>query len=320
MVVGGWRGGGGCLRRLRLRGAILCPGGDVAPGPGGALRGHALRYLPLRAGECPRTPPFPREIPQDPALPRRGLAGRGEFDPFIQYTAPLMEEGSGDPSGQPDTWIPPPRPLAAAVGRKRGGGGLKDQASFLLLPLLGDGPPAPSLPPSSPPRPGLAGPRTAGQGAGGRGEGARAWLPYRQLGAAQGVRAACGASRWAGMGEARLCGEGGAPWHGLARFGTVLPGCAPPTHTHPTPPQQQRNRRGKPAGKVNCKNMKQDCPVPACPRATLLPGHCCHTCPKGEACGEPPPCTHRVPRGHGKGGTVHAPSKRAARCVMEGCL
>ncbi|KGL91912.1 Chordin, partial [Charadrius vociferus] len=34
-------------------------------------------------------------------------------------------------------------------------------------------------------------------------------------------------------------------------------------------------------GKVNCKNMKQDCPVPACPRATLLPGHCCHTCPKG---------------------------------------
>lgn len=35
-------------------------------------------------------------------------------------------------------------------------------------------------------------------------------------------------------------------------------------------------------GKVNCKNMKQDCPVPACPRATLLPGHCCRTCPKGE--------------------------------------
>ncbi|KFP83427.1 Chordin, partial [Apaloderma vittatum] len=33
--------------------------------------------------------------------------------------------------------------------------------------------------------------------------------------------------------------------------------------------------------KVNCKNMKEDCPVPACPRATLLPGHCCHTCPKG---------------------------------------
>ncbi|XP_061308351.1 chordin isoform X1 [Pezoporus flaviventris] len=44
--------------------------------------------------------------------------------------------------------------------------------------------------------------------------------------------------------------------------------------------EPQRNRRGKPAGKVNCKNMKQDCPVPACPRATLLPGHCCHTCPK----------------------------------------
>ncbi|XP_025926775.1 chordin [Apteryx rowi] len=47
-------------------------------------------------------------------------------------------------------------------------------------------------------------------------------------------------------------------------------------HPHP----EQRNRRGKPLGKVNCKNMKQDCPVPACPRATLLPGHCCQTCPK----------------------------------------
>ncbi|XP_065495745.1 chordin isoform X1 [Caloenas nicobarica] len=44
--------------------------------------------------------------------------------------------------------------------------------------------------------------------------------------------------------------------------------------------EPQRNRRGKPVGKVNCKNMKQDCPVPTCPRATLLPGHCCHTCPK----------------------------------------
>ncbi|NWX94574.1 CHRD protein, partial [Nothoprocta pentlandii] len=44
--------------------------------------------------------------------------------------------------------------------------------------------------------------------------------------------------------------------------------------------EPQRNRRGKALGKVNCKNMKQECPVPACPRATLLPGHCCHTCPK----------------------------------------
>uniref|UniRef100_A0A8B9IR53 Chordin n=1 Tax=Anser cygnoides TaxID=8845 RepID=A0A8B9IR53_ANSCY len=56
---------------------------------------------------------------------------------------------------------------------------------------------------------------------------------------------------------------------------------------------RQRNRRGKAAGKVNCKNMKQDCPVPACPRATLLPGHCCHTCPKAlpgppEKSAEPP--------------------------------
>lgn len=23
--------------------------------------------------------------------------------------------------------------------------------------------------------------------------------------------------------------------------------------------------------------------MPTCPRPTLLPGHCCHTCPKGEA-------------------------------------
>ncbi|KAI1235949.1 Chordin, partial [Lamprotornis superbus] len=59
-------------------------------------------------------------------------------------------------------------------------------------------------------------------------------------------------------------------WHTLARLSWGLLG-----------PRQQRNHRGKPVGKVNCKNMKQDCPVPACPRATLLPGHCCHTCPKG---------------------------------------
>nr|XP_038039620.1 chordin isoform X3 [Anas platyrhynchos] len=57
--------------------------------------------------------------------------------------------------------------------------------------------------------------------------------------------------------------------------------------------EPQRNHRGKAAGKVNCKNMKQDCPVPACPRATLLPGHCCHTCPKAlpgppEKSAEPP--------------------------------
>ncbi|KFO74939.1 Chordin, partial [Cuculus canorus] len=40
-------------------------------------------------------------------------------------------------------------------------------------------------------------------------------------------------------------------------------------------------------GKVNCKNMKQDCPVHACPRATLLPGHCCPTCPKEKSPGPP---------------------------------
>ncbi|KFR00543.1 Chordin, partial [Nipponia nippon] len=50
-------------------------------------------------------------------------------------------------------------------------------------------------------------------------------------------------------------------------------------------------------GKVNCKNMKQDCPVPACPRATLLPGHCCHTCPKGEASGCRPAGSPPAPTG-----------------------
>ncbi|XP_054839001.1 chordin isoform X2 [Eublepharis macularius] len=44
--------------------------------------------------------------------------------------------------------------------------------------------------------------------------------------------------------------------------------------------EPQRNRRGKPTGKVSCKNMKQDCPTPACADAILLPGHCCRTCPK----------------------------------------
>ncbi|CAI5775985.1 chordin isoform X1 [Podarcis lilfordi] len=44
--------------------------------------------------------------------------------------------------------------------------------------------------------------------------------------------------------------------------------------------EPQRNHRGKPTGKVSCKNIKHDCPTPPCSDAILLPGHCCKTCPK----------------------------------------
>lgn len=126
------------------------------------------------------TRPFPWETPQDPALLGRGLARR-EFDPAVQYP-PLLpmerEAGSLQPAGHLDV-LP--------CGRREEKGGLKDQASF-FLPLLKEGLRAPpSLPPSSSPRPGLAGPRTAGQEAGGCGEGVRVWLPYRHLGTVQGV-------------------------------------------------------------------------------------------------------------------------------------
>uniref|UniRef100_A0A3P8RQQ3 Chordin n=1 Tax=Amphiprion percula TaxID=161767 RepID=A0A3P8RQQ3_AMPPE len=45
--------------------------------------------------------------------------------------------------------------------------------------------------------------------------------------------------------------------------------------------EPQKSRRGKVFGKVNCKNIKQDCPDPDCDDPILLPGHCCKTCPKG---------------------------------------
>uniref|UniRef100_A0AAQ6A4W7 Chordin n=1 Tax=Amphiprion ocellaris TaxID=80972 RepID=A0AAQ6A4W7_AMPOC len=44
--------------------------------------------------------------------------------------------------------------------------------------------------------------------------------------------------------------------------------------------EPQKSRRGKVFGKVNCKNIKQDCPDPDCDDPILLPGHCCKTCPK----------------------------------------
>lgn len=47
-------------------------------------------------------------------------------------------------------------------------------------------------------------------------------------------------------------------------------------------PWQQKSRRGKVFGKVNCKNIKQDCPDPDCDDPVLLPGHCCKTCPKSK--------------------------------------
>ncbi|XP_038129060.1 chordin isoform X2 [Cyprinodon tularosa] len=42
-----------------------------------------------------------------------------------------------------------------------------------------------------------------------------------------------------------------------------------------------KSRRGKVSGKVDCRNIKQDCPAPDCDDSVLLPGHCCRTCPKG---------------------------------------
>ncbi|CAL8350433.1 unnamed protein product [Lota lota] len=45
--------------------------------------------------------------------------------------------------------------------------------------------------------------------------------------------------------------------------------------------EPQKSRRGKVFGKVNCKNIKQDCQEPDCDHPILLPGHCCKTCPKG---------------------------------------
>lgn len=49
---------------------------------------------------------------------------------------------------------------------------------------------------------------------------------------------------------------------------------------------QQKSRR-KVSGKVNCRNIKQDCPTLDCDDSVLLPGHCCRTCQKG---------THALPQ------------------------
>ncbi|XP_032401705.1 chordin [Xiphophorus hellerii] len=44
--------------------------------------------------------------------------------------------------------------------------------------------------------------------------------------------------------------------------------------------EPQKSRR-KVSGKVNCRNIKQDCPTLDCDDSVLLPGHCCRTCQKG---------------------------------------
>uniref|UniRef100_A0A8C6LCV4 Chordin n=1 Tax=Nothobranchius furzeri TaxID=105023 RepID=A0A8C6LCV4_NOTFU len=46
--------------------------------------------------------------------------------------------------------------------------------------------------------------------------------------------------------------------------------------------EPQKTRRGKVLGKVNCRNIKQDCLVLDCTNPILLPGHCCKTCPKDD--------------------------------------
>lgn len=248
---------------------------------------------PLRPGN-----PLPWEISQDPALVGRGLAaGKSTSSSNTPW-----KRGSGIPPLSQTPGCPPPRRRDSGLEK----GGLKDQASF-LLPFLGDGPrPPPSLRAAPRGQAGTGGAAHSWAGGWERWGGTRTWLPYRQLGAAQGVWAACGGSSWAGLGGPGLCRGAhlGTAWH------------SSPWLFHPL---QQRNRRGKPVGKVNCKNMKQDCPVPTCPRATLLPGHCCHTCPKGEASRYLPVgtlCIQRVPRGHRKGGTAHIPPKGAACLVM----
>lgn len=159
------------------------------------------------------------------------------------------EAGSLQPAGHLDVL---PR------GRGEEKGGLKDQASF-FLPLLGDGlRPPPSLPPSSSPRPGLVGPRTAGQEAGGCGEGALVWLPYRHLGTLQGVQAPDGKKRGklSCVGRARL----GTPRNGLAHLGMA------PLESSWLPTAEE------PPGEARGESELQEHEA-GLPRACLSPGH-----------------------------------------------
>lgn len=185
----------------------------------------------------------------------------GRDHPFVHYPCP-EGNGSGDSSSRCHTWIPP------------SSGGLKAHASFSSLPSSET---APSLQQHPEVRAGGAVHSWAGGWGPGFGCHTNSWRLCKVCGAQ-------GLCRWA----ERI---GAAPeehWYpllchplGLDVGVSCICGIIRHNLTQFLPPQQ-RNRRGKPVGKVNCKNMKQDCPVPTCPRATLLPGHCCHTCPKGE--------------------------------------
>lgn len=258
-VTGGGGGGGwvwGGLRRLRLRGALLCPGGELAPGPGGALRGDALRYLPLRAGECPPAPapPFPRETPQDPALLGRGLAGGGGRPlPSIHPLCGRVERGPLQPA---DTWMSPPPPP-----RQWGGEGGFKGSGFIPPPPPRGWPPAPSLPPSSPPRPGLAGPCTAGQGLGAMGRGPGLGCRTGSWGLRKVSGLPAGAPDGPRGGEPGCAGgaELGTAWHGSAHLGTALLGSSPP-------PAEE------PPGEASRESELQEHEA-GLPRAHLPPGH-----------------------------------------------
>lgn len=225
---------------MRLRGSLLCPGRDVAPGPGGALRGDALRYLPLRACECPRTPPLPEPpspgtCPQDRALLGMGWQ-RGEFDLFT-HTPPLTAKGRGDPCSRTPGCSP-----RLSSGEERGA--LKDQASFLLLPLLRDGPrrPPPLLR-AAPRGQGWRGRAQLGRGleaGGGVGWGGPGLAAVQ---AAGGCARCPGDCRWATMGAARLH-RGDMAWHTLAR----LSRCSPPVAT-PLPSRSRGTAGGSQRGK-----------------------------------------------------------------------
>ncbi|XP_016862881.1 chordin isoform X6 [Homo sapiens] len=52
-------------------------------------------------------------------------------------------------------------------------------------------------------------------------------------------------------------------------------------------PQWGRRTRGP--GRVSCKNIKPECPTPACGQPRQLPGHCCQTCPQERSSSERQP-------------------------------
>ncbi|XP_024211620.2 chordin isoform X6 [Pan troglodytes] len=51
----------------------------------------------------------------------------------------------------------------------------------------------------------------------------------------------------------------------------------------------QWGRRTRDPGRVSCKNIKPECPTPACGQPRQLPGHCCQTCPQERSSSERQP-------------------------------